>query len=111
VATEFVVELESEENESSSVIGVLSAIWYEISGGIGAWGTLRPLVAVVLALVPGVFLGQHFNRQHTKAFDWFIVQFPLILSLVLWPVLYVWSIADAWWVSSGIVASSQSNYD
>ena len=108
---EYVVKLEGEETPSSSALGVISAIWYEISGGIGPWGTIRPLFAVGLALVPGVFLGQHFNGQHRKAFDWSLIQFPLILSLILWPVLYVWSIADAWWVSSGIVASSQSEYD
>ena len=72
---EYVVEVEGEESLSSSTAGVISAIWYEISGGIGPWGTIRPLFAV------------------------------------LWPVLYVWSIADAWWVSSGIVASSRSEYD
>ena len=57
--------------------------------------------------VPFLFLGQHFNRQHRKGGEWFLIQFPLIPAF-LWPFLFVWSIADAWWVSSGIVASSES---
>ena len=109
VAEEFVVQLEDEEGSDSSPFGVVSAIWNELSGGVGPWGAIRPLFAVSLALVPLLFLGQHFNRQHRKASEWFLIQFPLILSLVLWPILYVWSIADAWWVSSGIVASSETN--
>ena len=109
---ELVVNItEDEEQEKVSRLGVIGVIWSELNGGIGPWGTIRPLFAVALALVPGVFLGQHFNGQHRKALDWFLIQFPLILSLVLWPVLYVWSIADAWWVSSGIVASSRSECD
>ena len=53
---------------------------------------------------PVPFLGQHFNRQHRKSVGWFVIQFPLLLSIFLWPVLFLWSIVDAWWVSSGIVA-------
>ena len=106
---EFVVELEGDHQEDSSPFGVISVIWDELSGGVGPWGAVRPLFAVALALVPLLYLGQHFNRQHRKAAEWFLIQFPLILSLVLWPLLYVWSIADAWWVSSGIVASSEAN--
>jgi len=106
VAEEYVVELEVDDE--SSTMGVISVIWRELSGGIGPWGALRPIFAVALSLVPFLFLGQHFNREHRKGAEWFLIQFPLILSLVLWPVLFVWSIADAWWVSSGIVASSEN---
>ena len=109
VAEEFVVQLEEDNEEDSNPFGVISAIWNELSGGVGPWGAIRPLFAVALALVPLFFLGQHFNRQHRKASEWFLIQFPLILSLVLWPILYVWSIADAWWVSSGIVASNEAS--
>ena len=104
---EYVVQIESEESTISNPLGVVSVIWRELSGGIGPWGALRPLFAVALSLVPFVFLGQHFNRQHRKGAEWFLIQFPLIMSIVLWPILFVWSIADAWWVSSGIVASSE----
>ena len=108
VTDEYVVQLEPEFEEDSNPLGVFSAIWTELSGGIGPWGAARPLFAVALAAIPLLFLGQHFNRQHRKASEWFLIQFPLILSLVLWPVLYVWSIADAWWVSSGIVATAKN---
>lgn len=108
VSEDYVVQLEEEIEDESSTLGVVSAIWGELSGGIGPWGAARPLFAFALAMVPLLFLGQHFNRQHRKASEWFLIQFPLILSLVLWPVLYVWSIADAWWVSSGIVASAKN---
>ena len=104
---EYVVQIESEESTISNPMGVVSVIWRELSGGIGPWGALRPLFAVALSLVPFMFLGQHFNRQHRKGAEWFLIQFPLIMSIVLWPILFVWSIADAWWVSSGIVASSE----
>ena len=95
--------------ESGSTMGALGVIWYELSGGIGPWGALRPLVAVVISLVPFLFLGQHFNRQHRKAFGYFLIQLPLILSVVMWPILYVWSIADSWWVSSRIIAKAESS--
>jgi hypothetical protein len=110
MSSEFVVEVIGEEEESDGVnpFKVAKVIWYEISGGIGPWGALRPLIAFVLALIPFLFIGQHFNRQHRKAAGWFAVQFPLILSLVLWPILYIWSIGDAWWVSSNIVSKSES---
>ena len=105
---EYVVILPAEEEEDEvTAIGVIGVIWKELSGGVGPWGALRPLVAVLLSLVPFLFLGQHFNRQHRKSAGWFVIQFPLILSIFLWPVLFVWSIFDAWWVSSGIVARNR----
>ncbi|DAC37713.1 MAG TPA: hypothetical protein D7H75_03025 [Candidatus Poseidoniales archaeon] len=110
MAEEYVVSLAVEEEpESGSTMGALGVIWYELSGGIGPWGALRPLVAVAISLVPFLFLGQHFNRQHRKAFGYFLIQLPLILSVVMWPILYVWSIADAWWVSSRIVAKAEGS--
>lgn len=71
-------------------------VWRQITFGVGAWGTLRPLVAALLAAVPFLFLGQHFNRQHRKAFDWSLLQIPLALTLVLWLGLWLYSIYDAW---------------
>ena len=110
MAEEYVVSLAVEEEpESGSTMGALGVIWYELSGGIGPWGALRPLVAVAISLVPFLFLGQHFNRQHRKAFGYFLIQLPLILSVVMWPILYVWSIVDSWWVSSRIIAKAESS--
>ena len=110
MAEEYVVSIAAEEGpESGSTMGALGVIWYELSGGIGPWGALRPLVAVAISLVPFLFLGQHFNRQHRKAFGYFLIQLPLILSVVMWPILYVWSIADSWWVSSRIIAKAESS--
>ena len=110
MAEEYVVSIAAEEGaESGSTMGALGVIWYELSGGIGPWGALRPLVAVVISLVPFLFLGQHFNRQNRKAFGYFLIQLPLILSVVMWPILYVWSIADSWWVSSRIIAKAESS--
>ena len=109
MAEEYVVSIASEEEvDSGSAMGALGVIWHELSGGIGPWGALRPLVAVVVSLIPFLFLGQHFNRQHRKALGCFLIQLPLIRSVVMWPVLFVWSIADAWWVSSSIVAKAES---
>jgi len=77
----------------------------EITGGVGPWGALRPLIATTLALVPFLFLGQHFNRQHSKAFDWFALQIPLLFCL-LWPLIWLWSIFDAYQTSMLSVANS-----
>jgi hypothetical protein len=76
-----------EEPNRVNPLSVFGVIWSELSGGIGPWGTFRPLVALALSLIPFLFLGQHFNRQHSKAAR---------------------SIGDAWWVSSRIVASAQN---
>ena len=109
MTADYVVEVVDDEVDGAGPLGVVKVIWYEISGGIGPWGALRPLIAIALALIPFLFIGQHFNRQHRKAASWFAVQFPLILTVVLWPLLYFWSIGDAWWVSSGIVARAESS--
>ena len=82
-------------------------IWNEITAGVGIWGAFRPVFAVVLSLVPFLYLGQHFNRRHQRGFDWFLLQIPLAFTLVLWVLLYVWSVFDAWRDASVIVAKSQ----
>lgn len=74
---------------------VVMVVLSEITGGVGPWGALRPLIATGLAVIPFLFLGQHFNRQHSKAFDWFALQIPLLFCL-LWPLLWVWSLFDAY---------------
>ena len=78
-----------EEEEEVTAIGVIGVIWKELSGGVGPWGALRPLVAVLLSLVPFLFLGQHFNRQHRKSVGWFVIQFPLILSIFLLSLIHI----------------------
>ena len=109
MADEYLVSVASdEEPNEASTLGVIGVIWHELSGGIGLWGALRPLLALALSLVPVLFLRQHFNSQHRKAFGCFVIQLPLIFSVVLWPALFVWSIIDAWWVASGIVAKAES---
>lgn len=84
--------------EKSGFIGtrIVREIWREITFGVGMWGALRPLIAAILAAVPFLFLGQHFNRQHQRGIDWFLLQIPLALTIVLWLFLYLWSIFDAW---------------
>ena len=59
-------------------------------------GCLRPLVAALLAAVPFLFLGQHFNRQHRRGLEWSFLQIPLAFTVLLWIGLYLWSIIDAW---------------
>ena len=77
-------------------VRVVKEIWREVTFGVGTWGALRPLIAALLAAVPFLFLGQHFNRQHRRAMDWTLLQIPLALTIVLWVFLYLWSIFDAW---------------
>jgi hypothetical protein len=96
---ELVVQLSPDSNASEGgFLGtrILREIWREITFGVGMWGALRPLIAALLAAVPFLFLGQHFNRQHQRATDWSLLQIPLALTIVLWVLLYVWSIFDAW---------------
>ena len=77
-------------------VRIAREIWREITFGVGTWGAMRPLIAVFLAAVPFLFLGQHFNRQHRRALDWGLLQIPLALTIILWIGLYLWSIFDAW---------------
>lgn len=101
---EYVVSLQPEKTKVNP-IGVLRVIWHEMSGGIGPWGAFRPIFSILISLIPFLYLGQHFNGEHNKAFSWSLIQLPLILSIILWPLLYIWSIIDSWWTSNKIIAS------
>ncbi len=90
-------------------LGAIRLIWNELTAGVGAWGSLKPLIAGALAAIPFLFLGQHFNRQHQKGFDWMLLQLPLVLTLILWPVLWAWSIFDAYRVAM-ISVSEATNH-
>ena len=90
------------------VLGAIRLIWTELTAGVGAWGSLKPLLAGALAAIPFLFLGQHFNRQHQKGFDWMLLQLPLVLTLILWPVLWAWSIFDAYRVSMIEVSEAEN---
>ena len=90
------------------VLGAIRLIWTELTAGVGAWGSLKPLIAGVLAAIPFLFLGQHFNRQHQKGFDWMLLQLPLVLTLILWPVLWAWSIFDAYRVAMIAVSEAEN---
>ena len=96
---ELVVQFTPETDPSSKGIfpvRIVKEIWREITFGVGTWGALRPLVAAVLAAVPFLFLGQHFNRQHRRGIEWSFLQIPLAFTVLLWLGLYLWSIFDAW---------------
>ena len=83
---DLVVTLSLEDSKGGrlrNIFGVVRLIWTELTAGVGAWGSLKPLVAGVLAAVPFLFLGQHFNRQHQKGFDWMLLQLPLALTIIL----------------------------
>ena len=83
-------------------------IWREIFLGVGMWGAFRPVLAALLAAIPGLFLGQHFNRKHQRAFDWTLLQIPLALTIVLYIPLWLWSIYDAWRDATVIVSTARS---
>ncbi|MFL2974427.1 MAG: hypothetical protein CND89_03205 [Marine Group II euryarchaeote MED-G38] len=104
MAKEYAVTVNPEEEEVNR-LGVVRVIWSELSGGIGPWGAFRPIFSVLVSLVPFVYLGQHFNGQHSKAFGWALIQLPLILTVILFPILYIWSIIDSWWFSNKIIVS------
>ena len=74
----------------------LKVIFAQITSGVGFWGSLQPIIAIIVSLVPFLFLGQHFNRSHQKGFDFTLLQIPLALTGILWIGLYLWSIFDAW---------------
>ncbi|MBJ23071.1 MAG: hypothetical protein CMB64_00220 [Euryarchaeota archaeon] len=82
-----------EENKNGNLIKVILA---QITSGVGFWGSLQPIIAVLISLIPFLFLGQHFNRSHQKGFDYTLLQLPLVLTGILWIGLYIWSIFDAW---------------
>lgn len=101
---EVVVPVDEEPVDS---LALSKTIWHEITAGVGIWGAFRPIFAVVLSLIPFLYLGQHFNRNHRRGTDWFLLQIPLAFTLVLWVLLYLWSIFDAWRDAS-IIVSQQS---
>ena len=108
---DLIVTLSPTENSGGrfrNFLAVLRLIWTELTAGVGVWGSLKPLVAGVLAAVPFLFLGQHFNRQHQKGFDWMLLQLPLGLTILLWPVLWAWSIFDAYRVAMVDVSDAEN---
>tara|TARA_B100001094_G_C18081037_1_gene745191 strand:+ start:697 stop:1026 length:330 start_codon:yes stop_codon:yes gene_type:complete len=98
---EVVVPVDEEPIDS---LALSKTIWNEITAGVGIWGAFRPIFAVILSLIPFLFLGQHFNRNHRRGSDWFLLQIPLAFTLILWVLLYFWSIFDAWRDASIIVS-------
>ena len=90
------------------ILSVVKQIWKEMTLGVGFWGALRPLFAALIAAVPFFFLGQHFNRKHQKAFDLTLLQIPLALTVVLWFVLWFYSIFDAWREATKFVAEKNN---
>ena len=76
---------------------IFRQIWKEMTLGVGFWGA-----------VPFFFLGQHFNRKHQKAFDLTLLQIPLALTVVLWFVLWFYSIFDAWREATKFVAEKNN---
>ena len=103
---EIVVQLAVQPKKSKT--GISKAIWRELTAGVGLWGSIRPLVAVLLAAIPLLFLGQHFNREHRKAVDWTLLQIPLSFTVILWVGIYFWSMVDAWQVSNSAVARKRN---
>ena len=101
---EIIVTLDSSESQISAS-GTFKGIYRQLTAGVGFWGSLKPIIALSLSAIPFLFLGQHFNRQHRKGRDWFLLQIPLLITLFLWPPLYLWSIFDAWKCSSDSVIS------
>ena len=93
--SEIIVQIPSnfDDKKKSNLIRVIFA---QITSGVGFWGSLQPIIAVLISLIPFLFLGQHFNRSHQKGFDFALLQLPLPLTGVLWVGLYFWSIFDAW---------------
>ena len=107
---ELVVQLAPESSmpkEGILPVRIVREIWREITFGVGTWGALRPLIAAALAVVPFLFLGQHFNRQHRRGVEWGFLQIPLALTIILWFGLYLWSIFDAWRDAVGAMGSAQ----
>ena len=93
--SEIVVQIP--RNESKNKKGnILRVIFAQITSGVGFWGSLQPIVAILFSLIPFLFLGQHFNRSHQKGIDFGLLQIPLALTGILWICLYLWSIFDAW---------------
>jgi len=96
---ELVVQFSAEQSQEKKgflPVRVVKEIWREITFGVGTWGAMRPIFAVLLSIIPFLYLGQHFNREHRRGLDWLLLQIPLALTIILWLGLYLWSIFDAW---------------
>tara|TARA_B100000809_G_C14880833_1_gene439114 strand:- start:234 stop:578 length:345 start_codon:yes stop_codon:yes gene_type:complete len=104
-AEEIVVRLPQKNVDQGNVLKV---IWLQITSGIGLWGSFKPIIAVIVAMIPFLFLGQHFNRQHRRAVDWTLLQIPLIFTVFFWIGLYLWSIFDAWMVATESVKTAHN---
>lgn len=102
------VEPKTETNKVVTGFKVFRQIWKEMTLGVGFWGALRPIVAALIAAVPFLFLGQHFNRKHQKGLDFALLQIPLALTVVLWFVLWAYSIFDAWRDATRFVADKNT---
>jgi hypothetical protein len=98
-----------DDESKPSILRVFKQIWIEMTLGVGFWGALRPIVAAILALVPFLFLGQHFNKNHRKAADWTLLQIPLALTVILWFALWLFSIFDAWREGTKLVSNNSLN--
>jgi len=93
--SEIIVQIPSDlKNDNKG--SVIRVIFAQITSGVGFWGSLQPIIAILISLIPFLFLGQHFNRSHQKGFDFTLLQLPLALTGILWIGLYFWSIFDAW---------------
>ena len=89
-------------------VRIVKEIWREITFGVGTWGALRPLVATaVLATVPFLFLGQHFNRQHRRGFGGGVSPDSVGVDPHFVVSLYLWSIFDAWRDAVGAMGQVQ----
>ena len=67
---EIEIVVSSEKHVDSVALG--KTLWTEITGGVGIWEPFRPIIAVALSLVPFLFLGQHFNRNHQRGIDFLL---------------------------------------
>ena len=104
---DIIVRLPS-SNDSKKKHSLIRIIWVQLTSGVGIWGSMKPLVAVIFSLIPFLFLGQHFNRKHRRAADWTLLQIPLILTIILWIGLWAWSIFDAYQDAAQTVANAQN---
>tara|TARA_B100000674_G_C37300180_1_gene671723 strand:+ start:74 stop:439 length:366 start_codon:yes stop_codon:yes gene_type:complete len=93
--SEIIVQVPRSEEDHNDR-NILKLIFAQITSGVGFWGSLQPIIAVLISLIPFLFLGQHFNRSHQKGIDFTLLQLPLALTGILWIGLYLWSIFDAW---------------
>ena len=84
---------------------ILKEIWREITFGVGLWGSLRPVIAAGLALIPFLFWVSILIENIERHLISLCFKFPLILTVLLWIGLYLWSIFDAWREAATNVAS------